>query len=355
MDVFALRQRLVEDYAEYVGSFLEIADPRIRAEVDARLADGLLWPYPLVQLNPAFEPGETIDQLVDQGVLAPGRRDIFRARKSERDPAGRPLRLPAPCATTPSWTSPTGPAPKPWPMASPSADCTACWIGSPGSTARSCATFGGGYHWSFMQVEYALDIVFDQQAELHPLYEVLARTAIHALKAEQVATFLGRKLTDAYLGEIGNDFATRIQGTRIKHHMGPAAIKLYDKFGLILRIECTTNDVAFFKHHRMVEHRDGTTEFKLAPLRKSIYSLAFLRELMGAANARYLDFLAAIEDPRPGLRVLDKISRPVHERERSYRGFNLCHGDDLSLFQVILRGEFTITGFQAHHLRPHLP
>jgi hypothetical protein len=215
--------------------------------------------------------------------------------------------------------------------------------------------FRAGYHWSFMQVEYALDIVFHQQADLHPLYEALSRTAIHALKAEHVATFLGRKLTDAYTGELGNHFETRIQGTRIRHHMGPAAIKLYDKFGLLLRIECTTNDVAFFKHHRTVEHRDGTSDFQLAPVRKSIYSLPTLRELMGAANSRYLAFLAAIEDPRPGLRALDKLSRPVHEGDRSYRGFNLFHGDDLSLFQAILRGEFTISGFQAHHLRPHLP
>jgi len=215
--------------------------------------------------------------------------------------------------------------------------------------------FRAGYHWSFMQGEYALDIVFRQQAELHPLYDALSRTAIHALKAEHVATFLGRKLTDAYTGEIGNRFETRIQGTCIKHHMGPAAIKLYDKFGLILRIECTTNDVAFFKHHRTVEQRDGTRAFKLAPLRKSIYSLPFLRELMGAANARYLDFLAAVDDPRPGLRALDKLSRPVHDRDRSHRGFNIFHGDDLSLFQALLRGEFTISGFQARHLRQHLP
>lgn len=215
--------------------------------------------------------------------------------------------------------------------------------------------FPAGYRWSGMQVEYALDLVFHQPAALHPLYEALARTAIHALKAEHVATFLGRKLTDASQGEVGNNFETRIQGTRIRHHLGPAAIKLYDKFGLILRIECTTNDARLVKHHRWVEHRDGTREWKLAPLRKSIYSLPVLRELMGAANARYLDFLAAIEDPRPGLRALDKISRPVHEGERSYRGFNLFHGDDLSLFQAILRGEFTISGFQARHLRPHLP
>src|ERR1700746_316983 len=102
--------------------------------------------------------------------------------------------------------------------------------------------------------------------------------------------------------------------------MGPAAIKLYDKFGLILRIECTTNDVTFFKHHRTVEHRDGTSAFQLAPLRKSIYSWPFLRDLMGAANARYLDFLGAVDDPRPGLRALDRLSRPVHAADRSHRG-----------------------------------
>ena len=77
--------------------------------------------------------------------------------------------------------------------------------------------------------------------------------------------------------DLGNDFSTRIQGTHIKHHMGPAALKLYDKFGLIARIGCTVNDVAFFQHHRTVEHRDGTREFTLAPVRKSIHSLPFLR------------------------------------------------------------------------------
>jgi hypothetical protein len=124
--------------------------------------------------------------------------------------------------------------------------------------------FPAGVHWSCMQVEYATDVVFHRQAEFQPLYEALTLTAIHAVKPNHVATFLGRKLTGAYRDEVGNDFSTRIQGTRIKHAMGWAAIKLYDKFGLIARVECTANDVTFFQHHRTVEHRDGTTEFKLA-------------------------------------------------------------------------------------------
>ena len=92
------------------------------------------------------------------------------------------------------------------------------------------ARFRSGVHWSLMQVEYATDLVFHKQDVLRPLYEALIRTAIHAVKCEQVATFLGHRLTESYEGEIGNDFSTRLEGTRIKHYMGPAAIKMYDKF-----------------------------------------------------------------------------------------------------------------------------
>jgi len=215
--------------------------------------------------------------------------------------------------------------------------------------------FPSGYHWSLMQVEYATDVVFRRQADFQPLYDAITHTAIHAIKPEHVATFLGRKLTGSYKGEAGNDFHTRIQGTCIKHHLGPVAIKLYDKFRLIGRVECTANDVTFFKHHRTVEHHDGTTAFKLAPLRKSIYSLPVLHQFLRAATHRYLDFLAAIDDPGTGLRSLEKISTPVRHGDRSYRGFNLFHGADLDLFRAMLRGEFTISGFQSRNLRPLIP
>ena len=72
---------------------------------------------------------------------------------------------------------------------------------------------------------------------------------------------------------MGNRFNTRIEGTRIKHVMGPASIKLYDKFGIILRIETTTYGVSFFEHYRNVDHRDGTCETKVAHVKKDICSL----------------------------------------------------------------------------------
>jgi DNA-binding MarR family transcriptional regulator len=216
------------------------------------------------------------------------------------------------------------------------------------------AHFQERYHWSIMQLEYATDIVFRRQSDLAPLYQDLVRTAIHSVKPENVATFLGRRLTGQYQDEIGNDFHTRIEGTRIKHHMGKVAIKMYDKYALILRIETTVNDVSFFKHHREVEHRNGTTEMKVAPVKKTIYSIPPLIGIMAAANWRYLQFISAIEDPTFSLRQLDKISRPAADSQRSYRGFNLFHGDDLLLFQTINRGEINIRGFKNRDLQIRL-
>ena len=42
--------------------------------------------------------------------------------------------------------------------------------------------------------------------------------------------------------------------------MRPASIKTYDKFGRILHIEVTVNDVSFFQQHREVIHRNGERE-----------------------------------------------------------------------------------------------
>jgi hypothetical protein len=206
-----------------------------------------------------------------------------------------------------------------------------------------------------MQLEYATDIVFRSKEYLKPLYDQLVRAAVHAVRAEDVATFLGKKLDPRYLGEVGNQFNTRIQGTRIRHQMGRVALKMYDKFGHVLRIETVVNDVSFFKHHRTVEHRDGTRERKLAPVKKTLYSLGVMAELMAAANRRYLEFLSTLDDDSEGRRKLEKLSTRVRDQNRSYRGINFFDPVDLDLFRAIVRGEFNLRGFQVRDLRQLLP
>ena len=93
MDVFELREQLTGAYREYATSFMRLRDDRIHAEVEEALDAGKLWPHPLIGLNPAFEPGGSIDDLVSEGLLHPTTADIFRLDKSEKDRRGQPLEL----------------------------------------------------------------------------------------------------------------------------------------------------------------------------------------------------------------------------------------------------------------------
>ena len=95
MRIFDYRDRLIADYSSYVKSFIEIRDPRIREHVESLLAAGLLWPQPLIQLNPAFEAGRWIDDLVDEKLLHPTCAKVFRRDKDrpETKGEGRKLRL----------------------------------------------------------------------------------------------------------------------------------------------------------------------------------------------------------------------------------------------------------------------
>jgi hypothetical protein len=211
------------------------------------------------------------------------------------------------------------------------------------------------YHWSLDEAEYATDIAFRRQADLQAIYGQLIRTAIHTVKPDDIATFLGKKLNGNYQDEMGNRYHVRIEGTRVRHSMGMASIKMYDKFGQILRIETTTKDISFFKHYREVEQRNGESVMKFAPMKKTIYSLGALREVLNAANRRYLEFLSAIDDPSNGIDKLNKITRTVHEEARSYRGFNFFDQDDEAIFLALIRGEFTIRGVQNKALRARFP
>jgi hypothetical protein len=90
MDVFSLRDQLIEDYAAYIRSFITIKDQHLLEYVGRELRDGLLWPDPLIQLNPNFETGAWIDELVATGLLHPQCSQVFRLKEGENS---KPLRL----------------------------------------------------------------------------------------------------------------------------------------------------------------------------------------------------------------------------------------------------------------------
>lgn len=75
--------------------------------------------------------------------------------------------------------------------------------------------------------------------------------AVVNFPAKDILTFLGRKLSGNFLGEVLTDCKKkRDPGARIKHRMKENWIKMYDKFGLVLRVETVINSPREFKVRR---------------------------------------------------------------------------------------------------------
>lgn len=210
--------------------------------------------------------------------------------------------------------------------------------------------FGQTYHWSLRQIEYSTDVMFRSEHILVPLYDALSRQAVLAADADRVAGFLGKKVTPQLAQEIGSRLSTRIEGRCIKHYMGAAGVKVYDKFSRVLRVETTVNDVSFFKHHRKVEHKDGHTTRELAALKKTIYSLVDLREILLGCNQRYLAFLSSLDDPSAGERDLQRLSQPRVGADPSVKGLNFFNSTEQTLLRTLQRGEFNIHGWRRADL-----
>ena len=64
--------------------------------------------------------------------------------------------------------------------------------------ARFCPVvekFTHGYHWSVMQVEYALDVVFTKREALAPLYEQLSREAVLTVRVPDLGRFWDKRFS----------------------------------------------------------------------------------------------------------------------------------------------------------------
>lgn len=222
-----------------------------------------------------------------------------------------------------------------------------------------------GYHWSIMQAEYATDIIFKDDKTVGQIYDSLLNTLIQTVQPVDIAKFLGRKaLKNGKLHGKNNleidtsckSIEMRIKGERhlmrrIKHRMGSSSIKMYDKFSRVIRIETTTNNPSEFRHYRSVEQRDSTKTNKLAPVRKYIYSLKPLAQIMFNCNKRYIDFMAAFDNPTIGKKRLQKVTKHSKVNNRTYKGFNFFDKDDEQIFKAIANGNFIINGFRNKNLK----
>jgi hypothetical protein len=104
-----------------------------------------------------------------------------------------------------------------------------------------------------------------------------------------------------------------------------------------------------------VEHRDGHASRELAAVKKSIYSLIDLREILLGCNRRYLEFLSALDDFSAGNRSLDKLTAPKAVDGHRVKGFNFFDKTEHSLLCSLQRPQFNISSVRRADLKPFLP
>jgi hypothetical protein len=209
------------------------------------------------------------------------------------------------------------------------------------------------YYWVADQCEFATDVMFHSPAALYSLYEKLLEHATRHFGAEDVMTFLGRKLHASFAGDIVGHTKRRWPGARIKHRMKENWIKMYDKHGSVLRIETVINQPREFKVRRQ-GIRGGQEVLGWFPMAKGVANLRHYLEVSKASNARYLQALSVVEDPREAVKELRRFAQPARCKGRSYRGFNPALLEDAELFAAVMRGEHTIHGFRNADVRQRL-
>lgn len=210
------------------------------------------------------------------------------------------------------------------------------------------------YYWVVDQAEFATDLIFNDGEALAGLYTRLLDHAAVNFSAKDIMSFLGRRLHPRFDGEVvTNCQKGRRPGARIKHRMKNNWLKMYDKFGLVLRIETVINNPKEFRVRRL-RRCNGRDEMVWRPMNKGVTNLYQYHKVSLAANERYLEALSVVDDPTPAYQLIEEITEPVVVNERSQAGFNPAAKADVKLFVSILDGDNLIRGFRNNDIRQAL-
>jgi hypothetical protein len=214
---------------------------------------------------------------------------------------------------------------------------------------------GLSHYWVIDQAEYATDLCFASKHALAGLFERLLAFALLTFSAKKIFCFLGRKWHDNFNGEVHTRYrSVREPGACVKHFMKRNWLKMYDKLGLLLRVETVINQPGEFKVFRDCRHRDGTTSLGWFAMCKGVGNLHHYQSHAFACNHRYLDALAAVDDPTPGYDQLKNLTERQRSRGRSYAGFNPARQEEARLFAAVLAGDHIAQGFRNKDIRTAL-
>jgi hypothetical protein len=210
---------------------------------------------------------------------------------------------------------------------------------------------GQGYYWVIDQAEYSTDVLFQDRQALAELYPQLLEHACLHFSAQDILTFLGRRLHSRFDGEVLTDCKKdRWPGARVKHRVKNNWLKMYDKFGQVLRIETVINNPREFKVRRRVQ-RKGRSQMAWCPMNKRVANFYHYHRVAQAANERYLSALAVVDRPQASVKMLDRMHRPARLGGCRRRGLNLLRVEEQKLFRAVLRGEHHVNGFRNRDIQ----
>ena len=213
---------------------------------------------------------------------------------------------------------------------------------------------GQSYYWAIDQAEFSTDLLFADRTGLESLRPHLYEHAALCFGANQVMTFLGRKYREIFAGEIRTHWHRREPGASVKHWVKRNAIKMYDKDGVILRIETVINQPREFFVRRARLKQNGRTEMGWFPMSKGVANLYRYAEVCQRANERYLEALSVVDDLGVGQKELERRCAPVTYHGRRRRPIQPLSRDDQALFNAVLRGEYALRGFRNAEIAEHL-
>jgi len=209
------------------------------------------------------------------------------------------------------------------------------------------------YYWTVYQNEWATDVMFRSREALAAIYPKLVRGAMTVFGSEDVLRFLGHKPHPNFQGQVTTSYRKRPEGVRIKHQVKENSLKLYDKFGQVLRPECTINNPRDFKVYRPKEgHRGGALAWR--PMRRGVADLHRRAEIQNAATDRYLDALGTLHTDQQVGELVHPVCQPTRWKKQRVRALRPWSEPDQPLLQIIARGEFLVNGFRNRDLVAHL-
>jgi hypothetical protein len=251
------------------------------------------------------------------------------------------------------------------------------------------------YYWSVRESAWASDVMFQSRAALTALYPRFVQHAVTSFEVVDVLRFLGQpvpasgKVPHACRHEINSNLKERVEGVRMKHWLNGNSLKMYDKTS-VLRVESLIRAPGDFKVYRAAEgDPQGAKDWR--PLRQGVIDMPQRAAVSQAANERYLEALAAMEDRTPLRQLAEPLCAPAVEpmqqavppdptptatataappsaaagslpqagsvgrgQPRRVRALNPLAPADAALLEAVSRHEFLINGLRNRDLRAAL-